>query len=938
MVYNRVQQWQPQTKDDQPTTETFQSAPLQGIAEDDRDTSPLLDLATPHESRFQANLTTVSVQRKKTTRLEKRRPNRTGLPDNLKSGIEALSGLTIDHIKVHYNSAQPAQLKAFAYTQGHDIYVAPGKQQHLPHEAWHVVQQMQGRVAPIGQSQRGATNNDPALEDEADKMGAKALQIDQCGKISLKYHPYPRLIDTSYDANLIQCSSGKPDTSFEDKIKGTNTKNEVTQEETKAEEKGSTATRREVEKTETEAKVTTLLNEFSTLTSGYDQVRDNLTQRISSLPATVYIRDQDGSIRQTSNEKRIQAEAIISPLITTYKKVIKLRVKIRESLSTLQKVKEALANLSKNKQIIDTSARHNSLSETLIEKQKVKVKEATEKLQELLGNRKINIKSLKDDKVKAAYNALKKIEGVLKRFIEAREKKQAKKNRAETKDQKEKKLIKKAEEIDWAAKHKEYKTEEQEARKVNSGASALIEQLKQQSTKLGAQKRIQAELTQIMDNLDEQINEFLIFNGDPQRLNDNGTNDSRYSILRADAEAKLNQYYKMTQQEILEAFDANKEKVTKLGTAVADLPRLTPRIGEVQVYTNREIRTMTTQKSSLELSYKEATRAGHKEADRIRQQIRRQTDLIDAIKNTKGISDTAARLERLKGIQAEQSALDRQISKSPNLTGVIEGIMINKMKEMNRGYGNQIEWLLKSGRVLDGETLKRELFDPVKPDKYVSRVMELESLSADAKKGAYVQVGRMSRAALVEALEERNLEGAATQVKAAAAGSEFEADGISYWPGGEIEATQHKTTRAVRPLERRVHETQEITEPEFEKQLREAANQLSGLTAKGGVANREGREPETPPPGALRVANLRFQSVRTPGGQELQKYNEAIKAVLKERQRRDKKPRSHYVDRIILNFLDGKVIYNKGAGDFTYAFHSTQDRSGAGKGNLDVNS
>ena len=38
--------------------------------------------------------------------------NTTGLPDNLKSGIESLSGMSLDNIKVHYNSAQPAQLNA----------------------------------------------------------------------------------------------------------------------------------------------------------------------------------------------------------------------------------------------------------------------------------------------------------------------------------------------------------------------------------------------------------------------------------------------------------------------------------------------------------------------------------------------------------------------------------------------------------------------------------------------------------------------------------------------------------------------------------------------------------------------------------------------------------------------------------------------------------
>ncbi|MGZ0020532.1 eCIS core domain-containing protein [Nitrosomonas sp. wSCUT-2] len=103
-------------------------------------------------------------------------PNNTGLPDNLKSGIESLSGLSMDSVRVHYNSPQPAQLNALAYAQGTDIHVAPGQEQHLPHEAWHVVQQAQGRVQPTMQMKDGVSvNDDQGLEKEADVMGARAI-------------------------------------------------------------------------------------------------------------------------------------------------------------------------------------------------------------------------------------------------------------------------------------------------------------------------------------------------------------------------------------------------------------------------------------------------------------------------------------------------------------------------------------------------------------------------------------------------------------------------------------------------------------------------------------------------------------------------------------------------------------------------------------------
>ncbi|MGK3995554.1 eCIS core domain-containing protein [Sorangium sp. So ce1024] len=105
-----------------------------------------------------------------------RRPNRTGLPEELKTGIEILSGVLMDDVKVQYNSVAPAQLQALAYTRGSEIHIAPGQERHLPHEAWHVVQQRQGRVPATGQLNGMGLNDDPALEAEADIMGARAAR------------------------------------------------------------------------------------------------------------------------------------------------------------------------------------------------------------------------------------------------------------------------------------------------------------------------------------------------------------------------------------------------------------------------------------------------------------------------------------------------------------------------------------------------------------------------------------------------------------------------------------------------------------------------------------------------------------------------------------------------------------------------------------------
>jgi Domain of unknown function (DUF4157) len=103
--------------------------------------------------------------------------NRTGLPDRLKAGVEHLSGLALDDVRVHYNSPLPARFQALAYTQAPDIHIAPGEERHLPHEAWHAVQQKQGRVKPTLQVKGAAINDDAELEREADIIGAKAEAV-----------------------------------------------------------------------------------------------------------------------------------------------------------------------------------------------------------------------------------------------------------------------------------------------------------------------------------------------------------------------------------------------------------------------------------------------------------------------------------------------------------------------------------------------------------------------------------------------------------------------------------------------------------------------------------------------------------------------------------------------------------------------------------------
>lgn len=121
------------------------------------------------------SITSISFNSKQSSQ---RKVNHTGLPDNLKTGMEKLSGMSLDDVKVYRNSDKPAQLQAHAYAQGTNIHLGTGQEKHLPHELAHVVQQKQGRVKPTFQFKGKLNiNDDVHLENEADVMGAKALHL-----------------------------------------------------------------------------------------------------------------------------------------------------------------------------------------------------------------------------------------------------------------------------------------------------------------------------------------------------------------------------------------------------------------------------------------------------------------------------------------------------------------------------------------------------------------------------------------------------------------------------------------------------------------------------------------------------------------------------------------------------------------------------------------
>ena len=141
-------------------------------------------------------------------------PSRDGLPAGLKGGIEQLSGIAMDDVRVHRNSPEPAKLGALAYAKGSEIHLGPGQERHLPHEAWHVVQQKQGRVRATAQLKGAvALNDDRRLETEADAMGAKAVAAsaapDQDRAVATRSADAGQVVQRSITGNVPQSWLGE---------------------------------------------------------------------------------------------------------------------------------------------------------------------------------------------------------------------------------------------------------------------------------------------------------------------------------------------------------------------------------------------------------------------------------------------------------------------------------------------------------------------------------------------------------------------------------------------------------------------------------------------------------------------------------------------------------------------------------------------------------
>jgi len=108
------------------------------------------------------------------------------MPADVQEKMERHFGYDFSAVRIHQDS-DAARMGARAYAQGPNLHFAPGAyaprtlpgQQLLGHELAHVVQQAQGRVSVPSQAKGESINDDPALEREADRMGADATRASE---------------------------------------------------------------------------------------------------------------------------------------------------------------------------------------------------------------------------------------------------------------------------------------------------------------------------------------------------------------------------------------------------------------------------------------------------------------------------------------------------------------------------------------------------------------------------------------------------------------------------------------------------------------------------------------------------------------------------------------------------------------------------------------
>ena len=90
--------------------------------------------------------------------------NATGIPDNLKAAVEYMSGYSLDHLRVHYNSDKPEMLGMSTYTENEHVYVATGAEDFLARELWRVTEQLSADAEVIQKDKAKAEKEKEEIE------------------------------------------------------------------------------------------------------------------------------------------------------------------------------------------------------------------------------------------------------------------------------------------------------------------------------------------------------------------------------------------------------------------------------------------------------------------------------------------------------------------------------------------------------------------------------------------------------------------------------------------------------------------------------------------------------------------------------------------------------------------------------------------------------
>jgi len=139
-------------------------------------------LSSVSTARYPVSRDTPDAVQRRCGALVAQAKNTTGMPDNVKEGMQRAFQSDFSDITVHPSSPKASALAAQAFTQGHEIHFAPGQfrpdttsgRELIGHELAHVVQQREGRVSPTCEVSGMPVNDNPGLEAEADALGKRA--------------------------------------------------------------------------------------------------------------------------------------------------------------------------------------------------------------------------------------------------------------------------------------------------------------------------------------------------------------------------------------------------------------------------------------------------------------------------------------------------------------------------------------------------------------------------------------------------------------------------------------------------------------------------------------------------------------------------------------------------------------------------------------------